>query len=69
MAIVDGDRWWDYVDGQLDPFLSGAAPMAADFYLFMMTRWAPDRDRMLDEAVVNLPLSSTACVFIQRWMP
>ena len=48
MAIVDGDRWWDYVDGQLDPFLSGAAPMAADFYLFMMTRWAPDRDRMLD---------------------
>ena len=48
MAIIDGDRWWDYLDGQLDPFLSGAAPMAADFYLFMMTRWAPDRDRMLD---------------------
>ena len=47
MAIVDGDRWWDYLDGQLDPFLAGATPMAADFYLFMMTRWAPDRDRML----------------------
>ena len=48
MAIADGDRWWDYMDGQLDPCLSGAAPMAADFYLFMMTRWAPDHDRMLD---------------------
>ena len=46
-AVIDGDRWWDYLEGQLSPFLGGAAPMAADFYMFMMTRWAPDRDRML----------------------
>lgn len=48
MAIADGDRWWDYFNGQLDPFLSGAVPTAPDFYLFMMTRWVPDRDRMLE---------------------
>ena len=47
MAIEDGDRWWDYLEGQLDPFLGGAAPGPTDFYLFMITRWAPDRDRML----------------------
>ena len=26
--------------------MAGAAPMAADFYLFMITRWAPDKDRV-----------------------
>ncbi|MGB1872353.1 MAG: glutathione S-transferase family protein [Candidatus Puniceispirillaceae bacterium] len=46
-AIEDGDRWWDYLESQLAPFLGGAAPGSTDFYLFMMTRWAPDRDRML----------------------
>jgi len=46
-ALEDGDRWWDYLNSQLDPFLGGAAPGPADFYMFMMTRWAPDGDRML----------------------
>ncbi|MEK9935767.1 MAG: glutathione S-transferase family protein [Rhodobiaceae bacterium] len=46
-ALEDGDRWWDYLESQLDPFLGGASPGAADFYMFMMTGWAPDRDRML----------------------
>ena len=40
------DRWLDYLETQLDPYLAGAAPMAADFYLFMITRWAPDKDRV-----------------------
>lgn len=48
MAVADGDRWWDYLEGQLAPFLGGKAPVATDFYMFMITRWAPDRDRMLD---------------------
>ena len=43
-AITDSMRWLDYLETQLDPFLAGATPMAADFYFFMMTRWAPDRD-------------------------
>ena len=47
MAIADADRWWDYLESQLDPFLGGAVPLAADFYLFMMTGWTPDRERML----------------------
>lgn len=46
-ALEDGDRWWDYLESQLDPFLGGASPGATDFYMFMMTRWVPDRDRML----------------------
>jgi glutathione S-transferase len=46
-AMIDGDRWWDYMESQLVPFLGGTAPGPADFYLFMITRWAPDRDRML----------------------
>ena len=47
MAVIDGDRWWGYMDSQLHPFLGGATPGPADFYLFMITRWAPDHDRML----------------------
>ena len=43
-AMADAMRWLDYLETQLDPFLGGAAPMAADFYFFMMTRWAPDPD-------------------------
>ncbi|MEC8642233.1 MAG: hypothetical protein VXZ67_04930, partial [Pseudomonadota bacterium] len=39
--------WWDYLESQLSPFLGGATPGAADFYMFMISRWAPDRDRML----------------------
>jgi glutathione S-transferase len=46
-AVIDGDKWWDYIETQLVPFLGGAAPGPTDFYLFMMTRWSPDRDRML----------------------
>ena len=45
-ALTDMDRWLDYLESQLDPYLAGAAPMAADFYLFMITRWAPDKDRV-----------------------
>ena len=47
-AITDAKRWLDYLEGQLDPFLAGATPMAADFYLFMMTRWAPSADLLRD---------------------
>jgi glutathione S-transferase len=35
------------MESELGPFLGGTAPGPADFYLFMITRWAPDRDRML----------------------
>ena len=45
-ALTDMDRWLDYLESQLDPYLAGSAPMAADFYLFMITRWAPDKDRV-----------------------
>ena len=46
-AIEDGDRWWDYLESQLSPCLGGMTPGAADFYMFMISGWAPDRDRML----------------------
>lgn len=43
-AMKDTARWLDYLETQLDPYLAGAEPMAADFYFFMMTRWAPDSE-------------------------
>ena len=46
-AAVDAARWWDYIEDQLSPYLAGKSPMAADYYLFMITRWAPDPDAML----------------------
>jgi len=47
-ASQESLRWLDFLEGQLAPFLAGVAPLAADFYFFMMTRWAPDKDQMLD---------------------
>lgn len=47
-AAVDAARWWDYIEGQLDPYLAGDSPMAADYYLFMITRWAPDQQVMTE---------------------
>ncbi len=41
-------RWLDYLEDQLCPYLSGANPMAVDFYFYMMTRWSPDKSRMLN---------------------
>ena len=41
-------RWLDYLENQLNPYLSGSSPMAVDFYFYMMTRWTPDRSRMLN---------------------
>ena len=46
-AAIDAVRWWDYIEGQLTPYLAGEAPMAADYYLLMITRWAPDPDAMI----------------------
>ena len=47
MAKKDAERWWDYLEAQLDPYLGGDAPMAADFYLIMLTRWAPNLDAVV----------------------
>ena len=47
-ARTEMARWLDYMETQLDPFLAGAAPMAADFYFFMMTRWAPEPEMVVD---------------------
>ena len=30
------------------PYLAGASPLAADYYFFMMTRWAPDADLLVE---------------------
>ena len=46
-AMKDTSRWLDYLETQLDPYLAGDAPMAADFYFFMMTRWAPDSEMVV----------------------
>lgn len=37
---------FDYLEGQLSPNLLGDDVCAADFYLYMLTRWEPHKDQM-----------------------
>ena len=36
-----------YFEDQLFPYLLGQNVCAADFYLYMLTRWDPQKDQML----------------------
>lgn len=49
---------YDYIETVLDPFLCGTTVTAADFYLYMLTRWDVDRTGL----VANRPKLAT---FIQ----
>ena len=40
------DTLFDYLEGQLSPNLLGGDICAADFYLYMLTRWEPNKDQM-----------------------
>ena len=40
------DTLFDYLEGQLSPNLLGDDICAADFYLYMLTRWEPNKDQM-----------------------
>ena len=40
------DGLFDYLEGQLSPNLLGDDVCAADFYLYMLTRWEPHKDQM-----------------------
>ena len=40
------DTLFDYLEGQLSPNLLGGEICAADFYLYMLTRWEPNKDQM-----------------------
>ena len=39
---------FDYLDAQLSPNLLGQQVCAADFYLYMLTRWEPNKQEMRD---------------------
>ena len=41
------DTLFDYLEDQLSPYLLGQNVCAADFYLYMLTRWEPLKDQML----------------------
>ena len=47
MARAAQQPAYDYIEGLLNPFLCGAEMTAADFYLYMLTRWDLDRDALL----------------------
>ena len=49
MAVEATGQCWNYLENQLGPYLGGDAPSAADFYLIMMTRWAPDLEAVVAE--------------------
>ena len=40
------DTLFDYLEIQLSPNLLGGESCAADFYLYMLTRWEPNKDQM-----------------------
>ena len=40
------DSLFDYLESQLSPYLLGEDVCAADFYLYMLTRWEPQKDQM-----------------------
>mgnify|MGYP001229161021 CR=1 FL=1 len=51
------DTLFDYLEDQLSPYLLGQDVCAADFYLYMLTRWDPQKDQML----ANRPKLATFC--------
>ena len=40
------DNLFDYLEGQLSPYALGQHVCAVDFYLYMLTRWEPQKDQM-----------------------
>ena len=52
------DTLFDYLEDQLSPYLLGQNVCAADFYLYMLTRWDPQKDQML----ANRPKLAAFCV-------
>ena len=51
------DTMFDYLEGQLSPYLLGRNVSAVDFYLYMLTRWEPQKEQMLS----NRPKLSAFC--------
>ena len=51
------DTLFDYLEDQLSPYLLGQNVCAADFYLYMLTRWDPQKDQML----ANRPKLAAFC--------
>jgi glutathione S-transferase len=47
-AAIEANKWLNYLEDELKPYLAGASPLAADYYFFMMTRWAPDADLLVE---------------------
>ena len=47
-AAIEANKWLNYLEDELNPYLAGASPLAADYYFFMMTRWAPDADLLVE---------------------
>ena len=51
------DTLFDYLEDQLSPYLLGQNVCAADFYLYMLTRWDPQKEQML----ANRPKLAAFC--------
>ena len=51
------DTMFDYLEGQLSPYLLGRNVCAVDFYLYMLTRWEPQKEQMR----TNRPKLSAFC--------
>ena len=49
LAVVEQAPAYHFIEEMLCPFLCGATPFAADFYLYMLARWDLDSNVLLDK--------------------
>ena len=49
LAVLEQVPAYDFIKETLCPFLCGATLFAADFYLYMLTRWDLDSNVLLDK--------------------
>jgi len=46
MARAVNDHLYDYIEDLLNPYICGEMLTAADFYLYMISRWNLDKDKL-----------------------
>ena len=49
LAAQDREVAYSYINAKLNPYILGKNKSAVDYYLYMVTRWEPNIDRLLSD--------------------
>ena len=49
LAAQDRETAYNYINNKLNPYLLGKNKSAVDYYLYMVTRWDPSIDKLLND--------------------